>query len=573
MNKRSTLISAVLVVLLLVIILFQVLSMIQSDRLYERLNQIAGIAPKVESKEKKDNITENTALNNGDWLVSNLTGEPRTLNVISVDSDRSTNAIVMRNIIEPLFYYDLDFDGVKLKPVLAENMQTSADGLEMTIRLKENIWFSDGVPVTSDDIIFTYETIMDPGIDAEDLRGYYANIKDVVKIDSRTVRFIMTEVYWKTIESIGVFEVLPEHIYKYKSPSEFNKRISNPVGSGPYVFEKWDVGQQLVLRKNDNYWGKKPPIDKLVFKFISNSTAAFQAFRSHDLDTFEPSAEQFFEVSDEESFKKEFNILSYWESSGGYSFIGWNQAKDYFKDRRVRIALTMSMDRESVAKHIYKGYTKVVSGPFYIYGKQNDPSIEPWPYDPEKARKLLDESGWVDTNNNGVRDKNGVELKFKLSYGSGNTTAEQILKVFKDNAAKVGVEILPDPVEWSIFIDNLNNKNFEAVMLSWGGTIESDPYQIFHSSQIAGKGNNFIRFSNEEADILIEKARRTLDPNARYELYHSFHKILHEEQPYTFLFARPTFVFLDKRFENVKLHTLGLESFEWYVPKEKQRYK
>ena len=573
MNRRSGLISAILILLLLIIIVFQILSMIQSDRLYERLNQLITTRSTRNILVQKKDIVEDSDRDRGDWLVSNLPSEPRTLNLISVDSDRYSTSIAYRNIFETLFYYDIDFDGVKLKPVLAESMQTSADGLEVTVRLKENIWFSDGVPVTADDVIFTYNTIMDPGVDAEDLRGYYANMKDVVKIDDRTIKFVMTEVYWKTVESIGVFEVFPRHIYQYKDPSEFNKWRSNPVGSGPYVFEKWDVGQQLVLRRNDNYWGKKPPIDKLVFKFISNSTAAFQALRSHDLDIFEPSAEQFDEVSENESFKEEFDILSYWESSGGYSFIGWNQTRDFFKDRRVRHALTFALDRESVAEHIYKGYAKVVSGPFYIYGKQSDPNIKPWPYDPEKARSLLDEAGWIDSNNNGIRDKNGVEFRFKLSYGSGNITAEQVLKAFKDNAAQVGIEIIPDPMEWSIFITHLNNRNFDAVMLGWGGTIESDPYQIFHSSQIEGKGNNFISFSSKEADKLMDKARRTLNPNKRYELYNQFHQILHEEQPYTFLFARPTFVFIDNRFENVNIHALGLESFEWYVPKEKQRYK
>lgn len=573
MNRRSGLISAVFVLLLLVIILFQVLSMIQSDRLYKRLNEVAGIESSDNFKENEPDVAADKGKDYGDWLVSNLSSEPKTLNLLSVDSDLYSNSIVFRNILEPLFYYDLDYDGVKLKPVLAKSMETSDDGLEITVRLKDNVYFSDGVPVTADDVIFTYNTIMDPGVDDEDLKGYYTNIKKVIKVDDQTVKFIMTEVYWKTIESIGLFEVYPEHIYKYKDPAEFNRRISDPVGSGPYIFEKWDVGQQIVLRRNDNYWGKKPYIDKLVFKFITNNTAAFQAFRSHDIDIFEPSAEQFAEVSEDKSFKKQFNILSYWDPSGGYNYIGWNEVTPFFRDKQVRLAMTYALNRESVAKHIYRGYAKVVTGPFYIYGKQNNPNIKPWPYDPAAAAGLLDKAGWIDTNNDGIRDKNGVELRFKLSYASGNTTYEQILKVFKDDAAKVGVDIIPDPIEWSIFITRLNNRDFEAAMLGWGGTIESDPYQIFDSSQMKGKGNNFVAFSSREADELMIRARKTLDPDKRYELYHKFQSVLHEDQPYTFLFTRPTFVFLDKRFKNVKVHALGLESLEWYVPLEEQRYR
>lgn len=571
MNRRSGLISAILIVLLLIIIVFQILSMIQSDRLYERLNQIAGIKSTGNSIEKKNDIAEDADKDRGDWLVWHLSGEPRTLNPISIDSDMSSRYIYLRHIHETLFYYDYDYDGVKLEPVLAESMDVSDNGLEVTIRLKENIWFSDGVPVTADDVIFSYKTIMDPGIDAQDLRGYYSNIKDLVKVDKRTVKFILKEVFWQTLETIGVFDVLPKHIYQYDNPDKFNKRISNPVGSGPYIFEKWEVGQQVVLRRNENYWGDQPALDKLVFKFITNNAAALQALRTHDIDYMEATSAQFDEFSKNLEFKKEFKVLSYWEPSGGFSYIGWNQAREYFKDKRVRLALTMGMNRKSIALNINRGYSKVISGPFYLHGKQNDPSIKPWPYDPEKAKKLLGEAGWVDTNSNGIRDNKGIEFQFKLSYPSGSPTTEQIIKALKDDLARIGVDLVPDPVEWSIFLDKMHNKDIDAALSGWAGTIESDPYQLFHSSQM--KGSNYFGINNKEMDVLIEKARKTLEPEKRYELYHQFHQVIHQEQPYTFLFTRQTFAFIDNRFENVKVHALGVIPFEWYVPKEKQRYK
>ncbi len=573
MNKRNGIFTFFLFAFLFAIIFLQILSMTQSDRLYARLNHLLEILSSTNfSSVAQQNTSYNSPENEGDWLIYHLSGEPRTLNPISIDSDMSSRYIYQLNIFEPLFYYDLDYDGVKLKPVLAESMTTSENGLEITIKLKKNIWFSDGVPITADDVIFSYKTIMDPNVDAEDQRGYYANITDVIKVDDRTIKFVLSKVFWQTVESVGVFLVLPEHIYKYKDAAEFNKRISNPVGSGPYVFEKWDVGQQIVLRKNKNYWGKMPSLNKLVYRFITNSTAALQSLRSHDIDYYEPSSEQFKEMSENKEFKEQFNILSYWDPSAGFSYIGWNEAKEYFKDNKVRIALTSAFNRESVAKNIGMGYSKVITGPFYLKGKQNDPNVKPWSYDPEYAKKLLDEAGWIDSNGDGVREKNGIKFQFKLSYPSGNETAERIVKTFKDDLIRVGIDVIPDPVEWSIFLDRLHKRDFDAAMSGWGGTIESDPYQLFHSSQING-GSNYFGFSNKEADQLIEEARGTLDPDKRYELYHHIHRILHEEQPYTFLTSRPTFVFIDKRFENVKIHALGLDILEWYVPKDKQRYK
>jgi peptide/nickel transport system substrate-binding protein len=582
MNGRSGLFKFFLFLFLFVIILLQFLSMVQSDRLYKRLNVLIGrlesrtsasIRAAEESPASTKPVSEEYPGDEGDWLIFNELGEPRTLNLLTVEAGLESFDICQRNILETLFYYDLDYDGVKLEPVLAESMEISKDGLEITVKLKKDIWFSDGVPVTADDVLFSYEVIMNPGVDAADLRNYYENIRQVVKVDDRTVKFVLKELYWKTIEGIGVFFVLPKHIYHFTDPRQFNNRRSDPVGSGPYVFDKWDVGQKIVLRRNDNYWGKKPKISKLVFKFITNSMAALQALRSHDIDTMEPSSEQFFELSKDEPFKKEFYTLSYWDSSLGYSYIGWNEARVFFKDRRVRLAMTYAANREAITQYIQKGFGKVVAGPFYIFGKQNDPNIKPWPFDLEKAKQLLDEVGWIDHDGDGIRDRDGTPFRFKLLYPSGNDTSERIVKMMKDDMAKIGIDVIADPIEWSIFLERVNKSDFDAYIGAWGGTIESDPYQIFHSSQIQNRGSNRVGFSNAQADALIEQARRAIDEDMRYSLYHQFDRILHREQPYTFLVSRPRFVLLDKRFENVKVHKLGIDPLEWYVPKDKQRYK
>ena len=582
MNGRYGLVTFFLFLFLIVMMLLQVLSMVQSDRLYERLNlllerlssaEAVRVTREGQEAKRADLPGEEYPGDEGDWLVWSLPGEIRTLNLLNVDSTLGTRYIVSSTIIEGLFEQDLDTDKVKLKPKLAEKMDISENGLEITITLKDDICFSDGVPVTTDDVIFTFETMMNPKIDCADLRNYFDNITEVVKLDNRRVKFVMRERYWKTIGVIGSFYVFPKHVYQFNNPNEFNKRISNPVGSGPYIFEKWNVGQQIVLKRNENYWGKKPNIRKIVFKFISNATACLQALRSHDIDMFEPGSEQVTDMPKDPQFAKEFSTIIFWDPSFGYWYIGWNQERPFFKDRRVRQAMTCLTDRETMVEHLTRGKGAVVAGTFYIYGRQNDPSIQPWPYDIKKAAALLDEAGWVDTDRDGIRDKDGIPFRFKYSYVAGNVSAEQMARLLKDEAAKVGVEVIPNPMEWSIFIGNVNDRNFDAVELMWGGVIESDPYQIFHSSQIQGRGNNFVSFNNPQADELIERARRELDEEKRYALYHQFHRILHEEQPYTFLMTRPRYYFIDRRFENVIVHKLGIDPLEWYVPTEKQRYK
>lgn len=581
MNGRSGLFTFLLFILLFGMIGLQILSMIQSDRLYERLNtllervssrQVSGTYKTGDSAPSAANLPmPEYPGDEGDWLVWQLSGEPLTLNPISTSAETSTRYITGGSIFETLMQYDPD--EAKLKPWLAESCEVSDDGLEYTVKLREGICFSDGVPITADDVIFTYETIMNPGVDAAVQRIFYQNFKEVKKIDDRTVKFVLNEVYWKTVEAVGLFEVLPKHIYQFDDPNEFNKRRTDPVGSGPYVFERWDVGQQLILKKNENYWGHKPKIQKVVFRFITNDTAALQSLRSGDVDYMIPSPDQYSSLKDDKQFNEDFHVMRYWAPGVPVFFIAWNQATPFFNDVRVRKAMTHIVDRKTIIKYLMKGEVEIATGPFYIYGKQNDPNVKPWPYDLKKATQLLDEAGWKDSDGDGIRDKNGIPFRFKFSYTTGLALYEQLAKLLKEAGAKVGIDIVPDPYEWSVFIQRYQNHQFEGLCIGSGGTIEFDPYQYFHSSQISQGGDNVTSYNNPEVDKLLDEARRTLDEDKRYALYHKFHRILHEEQPFTFLFMRPERRFLSKRFENVKIHKLGVDPSEWYVPKEKQKYK
>ena len=578
MNGRSGLVTFLLFLLLLVMIVLQILSMVQSDRLYERLNLLldrlasSGAVRMAQQKQLAVDLPmDQYPGEEGDWLVWAMTAEPATLCNIHSSSGMYCRYIVSGNIFESLLEYDPD--KLVLRPFLAESFQVSDDGLELSFQIRDDVHFSDGQPITADDVIFTFETITNPEIDAANLANYYRDVDRAVKINDREVKFYMKRVYFKSLDLLGGMEILPKHVYQFDDPDEFNKRISKPVGSGPYVFEKWDVGREVVLRRNENYWGHKPRLKKKVFRFITNFTAAVQALRAGEVDFMRPLPDQFHELSQDNGFTKDIRCLSYWHPGVGYFWIGWNQDRPFFKDRRVRLAMTYIIDRELICKAILKvPEARVPTGPFYIYGLQANPDIKPWPYDPEKAKQLLSEAGWVDTDGDGIRDKDGVPFRFH--YMIGNLPLhQQIVKLVKDKAAGIGIEVIPDPYEWSVFIQRLQNRQFDAVNLAWGGGLESDPYQIWHSSQIGNRGSNYIGFNVPEADALIEQARQTLDRDKRNALYHKFHRIIHEQQPYTFIYTRPEQRFLDRRFENVILHKLGLDMHEWYVPMGKQKYK
>ncbi len=580
MNGRGGIVTFFLFSFLLIIILLQIFSMMESERFCEGLNRFDEIfenGDAIDASKYEPGVSgasdEEYPGDEGDWLIWGFRVEPKTLNQINVDNDIYSRWITTPQIFEPLMFYD--FDNVTLKPLLAESYDISSDGLEITFRIRDNVHFSDGVPVTTDDVIFTYETIINPNVDAADIANYYRDVEKVIKLSDREVKFIMKRPYFKALEVLSFWDVgiYPKHIYEFENAEQFNKRVSNPVGSGPYIFEKWDVGQQITLRRNENYWGPKPKLKKVIYKFISNPIAAVQALRSHEVDIIIPEPDQFSDLVNDTEFKNKFNCIACWKPGVPFYYLGWNHDTPFFKDKRVRLAMTHIVDREEIISKLLKGHSKMITGPYYINGAQNDSAIKPWPYDLNRARKLLDEAGWVDSDGDGLRDKDGVTFRFKFMYSSASALYERLAKLLKDEAARVGIEVIPEPYEWSVLIPRLSDRKFEAIVMGWGGDIIEDNYQLFHSSQIGNRGSNYVGFNNAKADWLLEEIRCTMDEEERNKMCHQLHRILHGEQPYTFLFARPEFRLVDKRFESVKIHSLGLNYLEWYVPKDKQKYR
>ena len=589
MNGREGVVTFFLFLFLSIIILLQILSIVQSDRLYERLNRLdqssqiaAGRLQTKGAAETAIPACAGTSLplrkqgydqDEGDWLIWASRVEPKTLNPISAENDVYSRWITRLNIFEPLLVYD--FDTMKLKSWLTESYEISSDGLEITFQLRDDIHFSDGVPVTADDVIFTYQTIINPAIDAANIANLYVDVERAVKVNDHVVKFFMKRPYFKALPILSFWDVgiLPKHIYEFSDAAQFNKHISNPTGSGPYVFEKWDVGREIVLRRNENYWGSKPKLKKIVYRFITNTLATVAALRNHEVDIIIPEPEQFADLVNDKRFNKEFYCLRYWNPGVPFFYIGWNQDTVFFRDERVRLAMTYIINREQIVEHLLEGEGLVITGPFYIKGNQNNPAIEPWPYDLAEARQLLEKAGWVDSNGDGLRDKDGTAFRFRFMYSSDSALYNRLARFLKDEAAKAGIEVIPDPLEWSVILGRLTNRQFEAYVAGWAGDALEDPYKLFHSSQIGNGGCNYVGFSNPQADAVIEQARRTINDDERDKLYHRLHRILHKEQPYTFLFTRPSFRLVDRRFKNVTVHKLGLNYLQWYVPESEQRYK
>jgi peptide/nickel transport system substrate-binding protein len=500
----------------------------------------------------------------GDYVVVLMPSEPETLNPLTRTSGYAGD--VLENIIEPLTLRD--FTTFELKPVIAESWEVSDDHLTYTFRLRKDVKFSDGVPLTARDVKFTFDKIKDPAVDAAHIRNYYQDVLSCETPDDYTAVFKCSQPYFKHIDFLAV-DVLPKHIY---GEGDFNKHPNNrkPVGSGPYVLESWDTGSQIVLARNENYWGEKPKLKKIVYKIITDSNAALQVLERQDLDVMAMTPEQWVSRASKPDFQAKFNLRSYYKPR--YSFIMWNQRRPQFADKRVRRAMTLLLDRRLILETIFQGFGRPAQGVFFDES-ENNLDIKPLPFDPQQAKQLLDDAGWVDTNNDGVRDKDGVPFRFELMVGAGIREYEQMATVYQEELKRAGIQMDIRPLEWASFSERTDSRNFDAAPMLWEnpGVINSDPYQIWHSSQ-SEKGSNYAGFKNEEADRIIEAARLEFDKDKRVRMYHRFQEIIYEEQPYTLMFNHQSPVAIDKRFRNVRVYKRGVVPSEWWVPLELQKY-
>ena len=501
----------------------------------------------------------------GDWIVRRLPAEPATLNPVTATDVYESN--VNGSIYESLL--ERDNRTLELVPLLSESWEVSRDRLSYLFTLKRGLTWQDGKPLTSGDVVFTFDVVRDPKVDAPHLRNYYRNLKEVKALDERRIRFTFSEPYFKSLEMIGGMSIIPAHIFR---EGDFNTHPNNrkPMGSGPYRFVKWETGREIVLERNENYWGENPHLKRVVYKIITDETVALQILKRGELDLMGLTPVQWTRQTSARKFRTENDKHSYYLP--GYSFIGWNMRRPFFSDRRVRRAMTMLLDRETILRKLRYGLGRVVTGNFFYESQDYDREIEPWAYDPAAAAGLLDEAGWVDSDGDGIRDKDGVAFRFEFTLTAGNQFAEQMSTILKEELAKVGIDMAIRPLEWALFTEVLDDRTFGAVIMGWSLPVEADPYQVWHSSQ-TDSGSNFVGFVNREVDSLIEEARVTFDKAKRVELYRRFHSILLEEQPYTFLFVNKSLVTLSRRFENVVVYPLGLDPKEWWVPAGKQRYK
>jgi microcin C transport system substrate-binding protein len=478
----------------------------------------------------------------GGTFTINLDEEPTTLNPITATDLYSFN--VMAYIIDGLM--DTDPETHELIPALAEKVDVAPDGKSMTFTLRKGATFHDGHPVTVEDVKFSYEVIFDPTYNVLNRQPYFENFERKAEIiGTDQVKFNIKTPYFGNLEQIASLGIVPKSVYG--NAAEGKKKNKTMVGSGPYKIEKYDQGQSILLVKNKDWWGNKVDFRKgqynfehIRMRFIKDENIAIESIKKGDTDYQELRPEAFMKKTDGPEWGKtvqKFKTDNLAPKSYGY--IGWNLKKDIFKDKKVRLALYMLMNREDMNKKFRFGMSYLATGPWYQQSEYADPKIKAVQFDPKKAVELLKQAGWTDSDKNGILDRtvNGKkeELSFTLIYGNKDT--EKYWVLFQSDLKKVGVDMKLQLLEWNAMLKNIDESNFDAIAMAWGaGSVDIDPKQIWHTSSIGKGGSNFISYSNPEVDKMIDEARLELNKRKRIPLLRKIYAKIADDVPYAFLF-------------------------------------
>jgi peptide/nickel transport system substrate-binding protein len=482
-------------------------------------------------------------------VTRRLEGEPKTLNplLVTTDPENVVLALLERNLLE----YD---EKLELVPGLAESVEASPDHLSYTVRLREGVRWEDGRPVTAGDVAFTVRTLVDPKTPALSRKSYWDGLEKVEVVDERTARVVFREPYAGRLQAFNL-PLIPEADYQGTDVNT-NPRNRAPRANGPYRLGRWDAGRSLELVINTQYFGEKPGPERIVFRVVPENAAAFQALLAGEISEMRVTYEQKRRLDGEPSAAARplvFDELS-------YTYLGWRNDHPLFSSPGVRRALTMLIDRETIARTLYGGLAKPASGPMPPGLWPFDPAIEPWPFDPKGAEAALDAAGFR-KGPDGIRKRGGDRFAFDLSLGAGSDLQRQIVEVIQQSFRKAGIEMSIRPMEWAAFASKIDAGEFDAAILSYNLDPNPDLAVYWHSRERAPKGWNTSGYSNPKADALMDRLRATFDRDEARRLYAELLRILHEDEPVTFLHNVKTRWGLSKGLEGVRTSPIGLFLF------------
>lgn len=509
-----------------------------------------------------------------------MTPEPAGMNAVTVNDQNKT---IILNYIS---YSPIAIDLKKLDwtPVLAKEMpvlESLPDGKQkVTIEIRDEAAWDNGQPITSEDVALSLKIAKLPTINQNSVRGYYRDVEDLVTYPDNPKKYslIFAQPYMLSATIAGDMALFPKYVYDpqgaldkvtvkelyekgddYKADSavvrfsetfasdKFNRETI--VGAGPYEFVSWEPGARITIKRKKDWWGDKVKDGNhyfeaypgtIVFEFIKDETAAVTALKSGEIDMMYSIDPMVFtqDLPKSEKFTAQYNTFT--PELLGYESVGINMRKEPLTDVRTRRALAHLADVDRILGSVYYGLGQRINSYIPAVKKEwiND-KLVPYDYNPEKAKQLLAEAGWADSDGNGVLDKkvNGRKKEFKIDllYNSGNVRREKIALLYAEDLQKAGIKAEIKALEIPVLVDRLKKHDFDIYI---GGfiqsVIESDPYQLWHTESAKG-ATNFPGFGDSRSDSLIDGYRLETDVKKRQAILKDLQQMIHDQVPVVFL--------------------------------------
>ena len=489
----------------------------------------------------------------GGKLIEGSISDMANFNTVNSGDTTSTQMITL--CFDGLLGINAQGDNI---PMLAQDLpKVSADSLTFTFKLRPNLKWSDGSPLTADDVVFTYGLMFLPETKdfvsryRSDLEGY---LKSVTATDPQTVVFQFSKVQASFLDSHCRRGILPKAPLGNVTPKALNTHdfFTGPtLASGVFKFVRWDKGQQVVLARNDNYWAGKSNLDQYILKVTTDAVVLAQQLKTGELDCGQPDASQF------DNLKTVTTINAFSHVNPGFVYYQHNldptrPAYKLFADKNVRKALFMALDRPAMAKAVYFGQAVPADSVEPPTTWAYNPNVTPkYKLDKAAAEKLLDDAGWA-KGSDGIRAKGGVRLSFELNTNTGNKVRENLIQVMQQQWKEIGVEATPRPIAFQTLVTQIRSTHTFQMLLIGIAYGDTDPDQttLFTTKGIGSGGLNGMQYKNADVDRLMDEALTTTDRAKRKPLYFQIQNILADELPAPILFY-PNYLWgVNKRVKN-----------------------
>ena len=520
------------------------------------------------SKESSEIIDFNKEYNkiNGGSLINAMAGEPS--NLIAMIAGDSASSQIAGNIFNSLIKYD---ENLNYAPDIAASWEISNNQKTITFNLKKNLKWADGKPLTSSDVLFTWQLITNPNTRTPYASDYQL-VKNASAPDPLTFKVTYETSYAPALDTWSSLHILPKHILRDEDINNtfFSRK---PTGSSYYKLGSWVNGQQVTLEANDKSISGVPLIKKLISRIIPDTSSQFLELTADNIDLMNINPIQYQRVFPARKDLRR-KIELYKELGNGYTYLGFNLKKEPFNDIRVRQALNYAIDKDEVIKGVLLGLGEPISSPYKPGTRWNNPNLTPYPYKPSKALQLLKEAGFKE-NKDGLLTKNGNPLKFEIITNQ-NKQREMTAVVIQKRLHEIGVEVSIRVIEWASFVNRfIKTGDFDVVVLGWSLSLDPDQYNIWHSSQQGPGQFNFLGYSNKKVDKLLELGRKELNISKRERIYHKFSKYLLEDSPIVYLYAGYGLSAVHKRVKGIKnpAPPAGIyhNNYDWFVPEPLRR--